>query len=165
MVPVFQTREWQERIIRGAQAKNELDQLYFWICLQLPNRLRKKVGVGQLPATHPVGFMPVVCVAPDPEDAWQTANLLRLLLESANQQPGLEFKTMLALKDDLPGLWYEWWDEWGGNEPQHVLDQICPDCGSITQVAYRTDWECSGCGLKMCEQGTTVAPGVNGIDY
>lgn len=161
---VFQTREWQERIIAGALAKGEADQLYFWICMQLPQRLRKKVGTGRLPATHPLGFMPVVCVAPDLEDAWQTAGLLRLLLEAANRQPGLEFQVMLALRDDLPEPWYEWWAEGAGNEPEHAVDKICPACGTISTVAYNAAWTCTDCGLSVMADNK-VAPGVLGIDY
>lgn len=163
MTPVFQTQEFQRMVLRNAAAKGELDQIYYAVLMQLPNRLRKKVGVGRMYAMHPMGFVPVVCAAPDPDAALETAELLRKLLVLANNESGVEFQLWLSAIDTLPENWYEWWDEWSGNEPMHKVDRICPDCGAINRVPYSGQWCCDVCGLQA--EGSIVVPGQENVNY
>lgn len=163
MTPIFQTQEFRSMVLRNAAAKGELDQIYYTVLMYLPKRLQKKVGTGRIFAMHPVGFIPAVCAAPDPEAALETVELLRKLLMLANKESGIHFQLWLAAIDTLPANWYEWWDEWAGNEPMHMVDHICQDCGTINRVPYSADWCCDTCGLQSI--GKTVYPGKENISY
>jgi hypothetical protein len=163
MTPIFQTQEFRRMVLHNAAAKGELDQVYYTVLMLLPTRLRRKVGTGRMYAMHPVGFVPVVCAAPDPDAALETAELLRRLLMLANKETGVEFQLWLSAIDTLPENWYEWWDEWAGNEPTHMVDRICPDCATINRVSYGAVWHCDACGLQM--RGNTVFPGKENVSY
>ncbi len=156
----LQTRHWQDQILAAAEKAGELDRIYFMVELTLPARYAKIVGTRRILAQHPLGFLPVVCAAPDYAAARETADLLCYLVRAAQRDwltggdKGIEYKVVICYKDDMPSpYWYEWWAEWAGGEPAHTVDRICPGCGAITQAPRNAHWCCDACGVRMDAEG------------
>lgn len=122
-----QTRTWQRKVIDGARAKGEVDQLYWFVEMDLPSTIRPAKGARYMPATYPPGFVPVIPAGPDPDVSREYAEILTLLFETSNRGRMIEFNPTLTDRDTLGGFyWYEF-----GDEPTHEIDHVCEYCGSI----------------------------------
>lgn len=159
---IDQTKSWQDQIIAGAQKKGELGALCYVVEMRLPKYLEKKVGQRRMIAQHPIGYIPRVCLAPDPEEAYRTASIMQRLMVMQHRDwltgkpSSIEFKIMLALIEDIQTEYhYEWWAEWAGGYPANVIDRICGYCGQVTQVGRDRGWTC-GCGVQYDVEGLAL---------
>lgn len=119
-----------KKIITEATARGELNNLVYYVDMQLPRDLRPTPDAANMPATDPPGQLPVVMLEPDPEAAYHYAHLLQALIESANKNRGIVFSIELTTLDILRDLGYVWY-VWG--EMPHEVDVLCPTCGAISR--------------------------------
>lgn len=159
---VIQTRSWQQEIIAGAAKKNELHCLHYVIEMHLPKYLENKTGQRRIIVQEPYGYIPTICLAPDPEEAYLTAMILQRLLALeyrdwiSGKPSAIEFKIMLILIEDMPTpYWYEWWPEGAGGYPTNVIDRICAYCGQVSQVRRDHGWFCE-CGVGYDAEGLAL---------
>ena len=92
-----QERDWQQRIIDGAKAQNDLSSLFWAI------EWEREEEIYQLALID--GKAPVVPLAPGVEEATQWAHMLMLILQS--KRPG-KFSLWLTHKEILDGLGCPW---------------------------------------------------------
>lgn len=96
-----------------------LHTLYWYVCARRSNF----VYAVSVPGAH----VPVVPVAPDPEETRHYAHLLLEFVRSAN--PGLDVALDLTAADLLAGYaWYDW-------ASRADWDTICATCGSVRPAA------------------------------
>lgn len=125
-----QNRTFQRRILAEAQRDGYAD-LYWFIEMRLP-------GNRSAPAAYPGRLIPVVPVAPDPEQTRHWAHLLAELFASTNPAV-IQFTPALTHVESLTvtgAAWYVY-----GN-----LDVVCPSCGAVN-VRYC----CDEAMKAMCE--------------
>lgn len=119
-----QNRTWQNRIIDGAKARNDLSSLYWMVEMRLPQSL----GGGYAAAAYPTRCVPVLPLAPDPEESRHWAHLLLELFKCANVGRGIEFDLALT-NDDLLRETASAWYIYGERSP--AQDVACLSCGGI----------------------------------
>lgn len=119
-----QTRTWQSKIIDGAKQRNDLDSLYWMVEMKLPASL----GGGFAAATYPTRCVPVLPLAPDPEESRHWAHLLLELFKCSNVGRGIEFDLALT-NDDLLRETASAWYVYGQRSP--ARDVVCLACGGI----------------------------------
>jgi hypothetical protein len=119
-----QTRTWQQRIIDGAKRRQDLASLYWMVEMRLPASL----GGGYAAAAWPTRCVPVLPVAPDPEESRHWAHLLLELFRTSNIGRGIEFDLALT-NDDMLRETQAAWYIYG----QQVItrDCVCAHCGAI----------------------------------
>ena len=54
-----QTRTFQQNTIKDYTASGQLNQLYYYVEMELPGRLRPHAKVRYMPATYPPGQLPL----------------------------------------------------------------------------------------------------------
>ncbi len=113
-----QTKAMQRKILDGAKAKGELDQLAWFV--------EMKMRLDHVGAAWPGNLVPVVPVGDDPEVSRAWAEILTALFEDANRGRGLEFTPALTTWDVLnQGTPWYLFEAWAG------ADRVCPGCGAI----------------------------------
>lgn len=133
-----QNRTWQKRVLDAAKRDNYAD-LFWYIEAQLP-------GFIHLSAAHPSVWVPVVRVAPDPEETRHWAHLLAELFKASNP-PTVSYEAALTHAGALERVpHYEWGDT-------VTVDAICRGCGSIDVVdcellAMSPSWLCAVCAER-----------------
>lgn len=118
-----QTKTWQNKILSAAAA-DQYAGLFWYIEISAPGRR-------VFPAAHPGVHIPVVAVAPDPEQTRHWAHLLAELFK-VNNPPGWEFAAQLTSLEALRETGCSWY-RFG------EIDIVCPSCGAV-------GWESCSCG-------------------
>lgn len=130
----FTTRRQLDNILAGAAAKDELDQLYWFVEMKLPGT-RTTSGKMELAATRwPGKWVPIIPVGDDPYISRIWAELLATFFRLSN--PGIEFGLALTAADLAQQYaCYEWGDpRW---------DNVCDACGAVMREAV--------IGVDICE--------------
>lgn len=135
-----QTRTWQRKILAAAQRDNYAG-LYWFVEMTLS---RQYTGS----AAHPGQFVPVVPVAPDPEETRHWAHMLAELFKASNP-PTVGFDPALTSLEALQTTgvpWYEFGDA-------VTVDVVCYGCGGVAQVdaellAMSPAWMCGECAKE-----------------
>ena len=135
-----QSRSTQRQIIDTARKDGTLDNLYWYVCLDLP----LKYGSIANPISSGAkwrGGVPVIRVAPDPAASEAEIELLRWLFEDGNRGQGIRFYYALTTKSLLDAIcpgWYVW------GEANTSIDNICPTCARIHTTEHYEPWACCG---------------------
>lgn len=98
-----QSRSTQRQIIDTARKDGTLDNLYWYVCLDLP----LKYGSIANPISSGAkwrGGVPVIRVAPDPAASEAEIELLRWLFEDGNRGQGIRFYYALTTKSLLDAI-------------------------------------------------------------
>lgn len=148
-----QSRTWQRKIIESARANGQIDQLRYYIEMDIPAQHRRGPNHRIQCASHPPGFVPVIPVnQPGAEDY---AHILLELFRSAN--PDATFRIMLS---DLPMLdqsqiaYYTY-----GEQPAPTgCDIICDLCGLVGKGQPGTRLGCS----QGCQSPNHQSPSLEG---
>ena len=120
------------KIVDAADKMGELNELLYFIEMEVPRNLLTSPDASHVAATYPAGWIPVVPLAPDPRAAEHYAHLLCALMESSNQGRGIVFRVELTSRDVLDGYGLDWYI-WGETIPVQV-DAICDECGGVHRV-------------------------------
>ena len=121
-----------KQIAAAAQNVGELDELLYFVEMDIPRNLRTSPDAGHVAATYPAGWIPVVPLAPDPRAAEHYAHLLCALLEDGNRGRSILFRVELSSRSVLDGYGLAWY-VWGEPIPVQV-DAICAECGGVHRV-------------------------------
>lgn len=133
-----QNRTWQRKVLDAAR-RDGYDGLFWYIEACLPGRIH-------LSAAHPSVWVPVVRVAPDPEETRHWAHLLAELFRASNP-PTVSYEAALTHTEALELVpWYEFGDT-------VMVDAICRGCGSVDVVdcellAMSPAWLCAVCASR-----------------
>jgi hypothetical protein len=118
---LIQSRTEQRKILAAAQADGTLDTLFWYMVIDA-------LGNRTVPAAVN-GWIPVVRVAPDPEESQHYAHLM--LEVHKHYSPGILLRLELTAVDVLEEAGVRYF-EWGTN------DIVCPSCGAV-------GWESCSC--------------------
>lgn len=121
-----------KQIAAAAQSVGELDELLYFVEMEVPRHLRTSPDAARVAATYPAGWIPVIPLAPDQRAAAHYAHLLCALMEDANRGSGILFRVELTSRSVMDGYRLSYY-VWGEEIPVQV-DAICPECGSIHRV-------------------------------
>lgn len=145
-----QNRTWQRKIINAARADGTVDQLRYYVEMDVPAHRRLRPDHRTQCANHPAGFVPTINAAH--EAAEDYAHLLLELFKSAN--PGHIFRICISsvdLLDNARIAHYEW-----GEEPPATIDTICSLCGLVGPGRPGQSLGCSrGCLASTSTQGSS----------
>lgn len=133
-----QSRTWQRKILE--EFKSSGYRGLYWYC-------EMRIGLNRYaPACYPGMYVPVVPIAPDPEESRHWAHLLMELFKTADNSPTIQFEPQIASTETLRDTGC-WWYEFG--DPV-LVDVVCRSCGCIEQVDAELlvdspAWICAGC--------------------
>jgi len=133
-----QTRTFQTNIIKQYQQCGQLEQLYYYVEIELPTTLRATPKARYMPATYPAGHIPVIPIAPNPAIARDWAHMLLELFKASNPNRNITFDIVVTDAKALTGWYYYEW----GNECTALVDKACPNCGMIQTIPANIELDC-----------------------
>lgn len=121
-----QSRTWQKKLIADMAAAGHLDQLRWYVEMDVPAQHRRTSSHRIQVANYPPGFVPTI--RGDIDGAEEYAHLLLEVFKATN--PGRIFRTAITPVDLLDHHGYQHY-EWGDDTSQITVDTICTACGLV----------------------------------